>query len=103
MLKADWSIFLFFILAVFSIWRSATNERSKTSQRNSTMHRVYLSKLLKKFKKDELLDVLSQKGYLDDSSLEKSTKATIINRVLKRCEGKLTKRQIAELDLICKY
>lgn len=68
------------------------------------MHRDSLSKLLNKFKKDELLGILSQKGYLDVSSLEKSgTKAAIVSRVLKRCDGKLSEKQVAELDLICKY
>ena len=68
------------------------------------MHRDSLFKLLNKFKKDELLDILSKRGYLDSNLRSVSgTKAAIVDRVLKRLEDKLSDREIAELDLNCEY
>jgi hypothetical protein len=66
------------------------------------MHRDALKKLFNKFKKDELIDILLDKGFLDESFRRtNATKAATVSRVLKLLGVKLTNRQVAALDLIC--
>lgn len=67
------------------------------------MHRDDLKKLFNKFKKDELIDILLEKGFLKKSFRRTTaTKAASVSRILKLLGETLSDTQVAALDLICK-
>ena len=60
-------------------------------------------KLFKRFKKEELVEVLCECGLLKQASLETSgSKSSFINRVLRYCPV-ITARHVSLVDLMCKY
>lgn len=67
------------------------------------MHRDDLKNFLNKFKKDELIDILLEKGFLKEGFLRTTaTKAASVSRILKLLGETLSDTQVAALDLICK-
>ncbi|XP_031573781.1 centromere protein N-like [Actinia tenebrosa] len=65
------------------------------------MHRDALKKLFNKFKKDELIDVLLDRGFLDEGfQRTTATKSASVSRILKLLCEKLSDKQVAVLDLI---
>lgn len=63
-----------------------------------------LCKLFNKFKKEELLRGLIERGFLTDDSLDtEGTKKSFVNRIVKSCfHGEVKTDQVAFMDLLCK-
>lgn len=63
-----------------------------------------LRKLFNKFKKEELLRGLTERGILKEDCLDtQGTKKAFVSRILKSCfHGEVTTEQVALMDLLCK-
>ena len=64
-----------------------------------------LCKLFNKFKKEELLRGLIERGVLKEDCLDtQGTKKAFVSRILKSCfHGEVTTEQVALMDLLCKF
>lgn len=63
-----------------------------------------LAKLFNRFKKEELLELLTERGLVKEGAVNLvGSKKSLIDRVLRICERDVTKRNIALIDLFCKY